>query len=81
MTDTRHSVVGYPSYIAQADGGYVHNTYTAGGQRVESRRTDAQGTVTTMSYERNEIFKVRRVNQESMRLKMLKRSLMVTGTM
>ncbi len=30
MTDTRHSVVGYPSYIAQADGGYVHNTYTAG---------------------------------------------------
>lgn len=34
----------------------MHNTYTAGGQRLESRRTDAQGTVTTMSYEGDEIF-------------------------
>ena len=49
-------MVGYPSFVAQAAGGYVHNTYTAGGQRLESRRTDAQGTVTTMSYEGNEIF-------------------------
>ena len=29
MTEVKYNVAGYPSYIAQVDGGYVHNTYTA----------------------------------------------------
>ena len=28
--------VGYPSFVAQADGEYVHNTYTAGGGSASS---------------------------------------------
>ena len=55
MTEVKYNVVGYPSFVGQADGGYVHHTYTAGGARMASRRTDAAGVVTLMEYEGNEV--------------------------
>lgn len=48
MTEVKYNVAGYPSYIAQADGGYVHNTYTAEVARIASRRTDGASVVTPM---------------------------------
>lgn len=48
--------MGYPSYVEMADGGEVENKYTSGGTRLESRRMAADSTVTTMSYEGNEVF-------------------------
>ena len=41
-TKVQYNVTGFPSYIGQADGGYVHSTY-AGGVRLASRRTAADG--------------------------------------
>ena len=55
MTEVQYNVAGFPSYIGQADGGYVHNTY-AGGVRLSSRRTAADGEVTVMNYEGNEVW-------------------------
>ena len=55
MTEVKYNVVGYPSFVGQADGGYVHHTYTAAGARMASRRTDAAGVVTLMEYEGNEV--------------------------
>ncbi len=55
MTEVRYNVVGYPSYVRTADNGYVQNKYTAGGARLESRRMDSDGKVTTMAYEGNEV--------------------------
>ena len=55
MTEVQYNVTGFPSYIGQADGGYVHNTY-AGGVRLASRRTAPDGKVTTMNYEGNEVW-------------------------
>ena len=55
MTEVQYNVTGFPSYIGQADGGYVHNTY-AGGVRLSSRRTAADGEVTVMNYEGNEVW-------------------------
>ena len=55
MTEVQYNVAGFPSYIGQADGGYVHNTY-AGGVRLASRRTAADGEVTVMNYEGNEVW-------------------------
>lgn len=54
MTEVQYNVTGFPAYIGQSDGGYVHNTY-AGGVRLASRRTAADGKVITMNYERNEV--------------------------
>ena len=55
MTQVRYNHVGLPSYMSLSGGAYVHNTYTAGGVRLESRRTDASGSVTRMTYEGNEV--------------------------
>ncbi|MBR5955523.1 MAG: RHS repeat-associated core domain-containing protein [Bacteroidales bacterium] len=55
MTEVRYNVVGYPSYVRTADNGYVQNKYTAGGARLESRRMSADGKVTAMAYEGNEV--------------------------
>lgn len=56
MTEIRYNAVGYPSYVELAGGGEVENKYTSRGTRLESRRMDANNTVTTMSYEGNEVF-------------------------
>ncbi|MBR5385216.1 MAG: RHS repeat-associated core domain-containing protein, partial [Bacteroidales bacterium] len=57
MTEVKYNVVGYPSYVRQADGGYVHHTYTAGGARLASRRVIPGDVdeVTLMEYEGNEV--------------------------
>ena len=55
MTEVRYNAVGYPSYVKLADGGYVQNKYTAGGARLESRRMEADGKLTSMAYEGNEV--------------------------
>ena len=52
----RYNAIGYPAYMSLSAGGYVQNTYTAGGNRIASRRTDSQNVVTTMSYEGNEVY-------------------------
>ena len=41
-------MVGYPSFVAQADGEYVHNTYTAGGGAI---RYDAIGCIVSSDIE------------------------------
>ena len=56
MTEIQYNAVGYPSYVEMADGGKVENKYTSGGTRLESRRRDADGVMTVMSYEGNEVF-------------------------
>ena len=55
MTEVRYNAVGHPSYVRLADGGYVQNKYTAGGARLESRRMEADGKLTSMAYEGNEV--------------------------
>ena len=56
VSETRYNAIGFPAYISLWEGGYVQNTYTAGGTRLSSRRTDSKKTVTVMSYEGNEIY-------------------------
>ena len=56
VSETRYNAIGFPAYISLREGGYVQNTYTAGGARLSSRRTDGNNVVTVMSYEGNEIY-------------------------
>ncbi|MBR6362040.1 MAG: RHS repeat-associated core domain-containing protein [Bacteroidales bacterium] len=56
VSETRYNTIGFPAYISLREGGYVQNTYTAGGTRLSSRRTDSNNAVTVMSYEGNEIY-------------------------
>ena len=56
VSETRYNAIGFPAYISLRKGGYVQNTYTAGGTRLSSRRTDGNNAVTVMSYEGNEIY-------------------------
>ena len=51
----QYNAVGYPSLVETENGGYVQNKYTAGGTKLESRRTDAEGVTTAMAYEGNEV--------------------------
>ena len=55
MTEIRYNDVGYPSYVGMSDGGYVQNTYTAGGLRLSSRRNTRGGVVTAMTHEGNAV--------------------------
>ena len=56
MTKIQYNAVGYPSYIKMADNSQVGNTYTSGGTRLNSRKTAANGVLTVMAYEGNEVF-------------------------
>ena len=55
MTSVQYNMLGHTSYVGLSDGSYVHHTYTSGGNRLASRRMGANGVMTVMSYEGNEV--------------------------